>query len=58
MKRFAPILAAALLGCTAAPMAYAQESDAAFRATTLSLSAFGETKIAPDQALLVCDASS
>jgi uncharacterized protein YggE len=58
MKRFAPLLAAALLGCAAAaPMAHAQESDAVFRATTLSLSAFGETKIAPDQATITLGVS-
>ncbi|OYX34945.1 MAG: hypothetical protein B7Y99_04805 [Caulobacterales bacterium 32-69-10] len=58
MKRFAPILAAALLGCAAAaPMAYAQETDAVFRATTLNLSAFGETRIAPDQATITLGVS-
>ncbi len=58
MKRFAPFLAAALLGCAAAaPRAHAQESDTVFRATTLSLSAFGETRIAPDQATITLGVS-
>ncbi len=56
-------LAAALLGATAltgasAPAAFAQAApeasgaDSAFRATTLSLSAFGEIKAAPDMATI------
>jgi uncharacterized protein YggE len=46
-------LAAALL--MAAPAAFAQPaagSDAAFRATTLTLSSFGEARTAPDQAVI------
>jgi uncharacterized protein YggE len=56
MKRFALILAAsAALALPAAGPAFAQsaaDSDAAFRATTLSLSAYGETRVAPDQATI------
>lgn len=59
MTRIAPLFAAALLGCAAAAplaapgVAIAQDAgDAAFRATTLNLSAFGETKVAPDQATI------
>jgi uncharacterized protein YggE len=56
MKRFALILAAsAALALPVAGPAFAQsaaDSDAAFRATTLSLSAYGETRVAPDQATI------
>ncbi|HTK34744.1 MAG TPA: SIMPL domain-containing protein [Caulobacteraceae bacterium] len=55
MKHFALILAAgAALACSpaAAALAQAADGDAVFRATTLSLSAFGETRIAPDQATI------
>lgn len=51
----APIaLAAALLtGAAALPaQAQAQTADAAFRATTLNLSAFGESKVTPDLATI------
>ena len=63
MKRLAlMIAAAAVLGGAAvgaAPAAYAQsaESDAVFRATTLSLSAYGETRVAPDQATITLGVS-
>jgi uncharacterized protein YggE len=60
MKRFALMIAAAALlsGAAAAPMAYAQSSDEAmFRATTLSLSAYGETRIGPDQATITLGVS-
>lgn len=44
---------AAVLGLAAAPAAYAQSAtDAAFRATTLSLSAEGETLASPDMATI------
>jgi uncharacterized protein YggE len=59
MKRFALILAAgaALAGSPAAiALAHAEAAidggDAVFRTTTLNLSAFGETSIAPDQATI------
>lgn len=60
MKRFALMIAAATLlsSTAAAPMAFAQSSDEAmFRATTLSLSAFGETMVAPDQATITLGVS-
>lgn len=45
-----------VLGAAAAPTAWAQAvpaaSDAVFRATTVSLAAYGETKVAPDQATI------
>lgn len=44
--------AAAVLSLAAAGAAHAQQSDAAFRATTLHLSAYGEVKIKPDMASL------
>jgi uncharacterized protein YggE len=60
MKRLmrAAAMGLALAGSAAAPAAMAQnagsagagESDAAFRATTLNLAAFGETRLAPDMA--------
>lgn len=42
------------LSAAAAPMALAQtaSADAAFRATTLNLSAYGETRVAPDMATI------
>jgi uncharacterized protein YggE len=46
----------ALLACTAAPVALAQAAPPAaesmFRATTLNLAAYGETRIAPDMATI------
>jgi uncharacterized protein YggE len=62
MKRIAPLLAAALIGACAVPLAapgaaMAQDGDAVFRATTLNLSAYGETKIAPDQATITLGVS-
>lgn len=46
----------ALLACTAAPAALAQAAPTAaesmFRATTLNLAAYGETRIAPDMATI------
>uniref|UniRef100_B0T723 Outer membrane protein n=1 Tax=Caulobacter sp. (strain K31) TaxID=366602 RepID=B0T723_CAUSK len=45
-------LTAALLTGAAALPAYADTADAAFRATTLNLSASGESKIAPDLATI------
>lgn len=45
-------VAAALLAGAVAPPARAQTADAAFRATTLNLSAFGESKAAPDLATI------
>jgi uncharacterized protein YggE len=45
-------LAAALLATAAALPAKAQTADAAFRATTLNLSAFGESKVTPDLATI------
>ena len=55
MKRFALALlaGAALAGGAAGPVA-AQEADAAaaFRATTLNVTAFGETRISPDMATI------
>jgi uncharacterized protein YggE len=42
-----------LIAAAAAPSAWAQTlSDSAFRATTLNLSAYGETKLAPDMATI------
>ena len=43
-----------VLSAAAAPMALAQpvSTDAAFRATTLSLSAYGETRVTPDMATI------
>jgi len=45
-----------VLGAAAAPMAWAQTAptagDAVFRATTVNVSAYGETRIAPDQATI------
>jgi uncharacterized protein YggE len=54
MKRFALMIAAAavLAGASAPALVQAADSDAMFRATTLSLSAYGETRIAPDQAVI------
>jgi uncharacterized protein YggE len=54
ISRTAPIaLAGVLLAAAAALPAFAQSApDAAFRATTLNLSATGETKIAPDMATI------
>ena len=43
-------LAAALAGASAAQAQAGSDADAAFRATTLSISAAGEVKAAPDQA--------
>jgi uncharacterized protein len=56
MKRFAPVLVL-LCAAAAGPLAAAQpvmpvESDAAFRATTLTLSSHGEARTAPDQATI------
>ena len=54
MKRLACALAL-LAACAAAPLANAQpalEGDAAFRATTLTLSSHGESKAAPDMATI------
>ena len=58
MKRFALVLmtGAALVAASAAPVG-AQEAahspaDAVFRATTVNLSAYGETKIMPDMATI------
>jgi uncharacterized protein YggE len=45
-------LTAALLTGAAALPAQAQTADAAFRATTLNLSAFGESKVTPDLATI------
>ena len=45
-------LAGALLAVAAAPSAHAQAADAAFRATTLNLSASGESKVVPDLATI------
>ena len=45
-------LAGALLASAAALPAYADSPDAAFRATTLNLSASGESKVAPDLATI------
>ena len=45
-------LAGALLASAAALPAYADTADAAFRATTLNLSASGESKVAPDLATI------
>ena len=45
-------LAGALLAVAAAPSAHAQTADAAFRATTLNLSASGESKVVPDLATI------
>jgi uncharacterized protein YggE len=61
MKRLALILAAgaALAGSpAAAAFAQAADGDAVFRATTLSLSAYGETRIAPDQATITMGVST
>jgi uncharacterized protein YggE len=53
MKRLALILAAgAALACAPAAALAQTDGDAVFRSTTLSLSAFGETRIAPDQATI------
>lgn len=56
MNRFAPVLAAGAAFLAAAALtpvpARATEAEAAFRATTLNLTAFGETRIAPDQATI------
>lgn len=45
------LIGGALLLGAAAP-ALAQDSDAAFKATTFSLSAYGETRVAPDMATI------
>src|SRR3569623_1301312 len=53
MRFLVPAAFAAVLLLGAAPAALAQEppaADAAFRATTLSLSAYGEEKVVPDMA--------
>jgi uncharacterized protein YggE len=52
MNRPALLLAGliALSGATAAAQPAPMEGDAAFRATTLTLSSYGETRAAPDQA--------
>lgn len=53
MTRFVPTIAAALLLAAAAPaLAQAPDAAAMFSATTLNLSAHGETRIAPDQATI------
>jgi len=54
MKRLALLLAATALAAAAPALAQTAPAaaDAAFRATTLSLSAYGETRIAPDQATI------
>ena len=58
MKRLALILAAgAALACSSAS-AWAEDGDAVFKATTLNLSAFGETRIAPDQATITLGVST
>ena len=51
-KAAAIALTAALLTGAAALPAYADSADAAFRATTLNLSAQGETKVTPDLATI------
>ena len=54
--RFAAAAAAAALLVSSAPAALAQSepqaADSAFRATTLNLSAYGETRVAPDMATI------
>jgi uncharacterized protein YggE len=54
MKRFAlALLTGAALVCTSAAPTMAQDAgDAVFRATTLNLSAYGETRVAPDMATI------
>jgi uncharacterized protein YggE len=57
MKRLIGAVAAGLALSVAAPAALAQSApssaaEAAFRATTLNLAAFGETKLAPDMATI------
>jgi len=55
MKRHAlALLAGAVLATSAVALGFAQEADgsAMFRATTVNLSAYGETRIAPDQATI------
>lgn len=55
MRSLVPAAFAAVLLLGAAPSALAQEApaaDAAFRATTLSLSAYGEVKAVPDMATI------
>jgi uncharacterized protein YggE len=56
MNRFPLVVAAAAaLGLAAVPPAFAQApagGDAVFRATTLNLSAYGETRVRPDQATI------
>jgi uncharacterized protein YggE len=61
MQRLALILAAGAVlafSPSAAVLAQAAEGDAAFHATTLNLSAFGETRIAPDQATITLGVST
>ena len=61
MKRLALILAAGavLAGSPAvAAFAHAADGDAVFKATTLNLSAFGETRVAPDQATITLGVST
>ena len=50
--RAAALSALILAGSAAAASAQTVASDAAFRATTLNLSAYGETRVAPDQATI------
>lgn len=53
MKLHALLLAGLLtFGAAASAAAQAVEGDAAFRATTLTLSSYGETRAAPDQATI------
>ncbi|HTI67522.1 MAG TPA: SIMPL domain-containing protein [Caulobacteraceae bacterium] len=61
MKRFALMiaLAAVLSAGAAAPAALAQSAEEAlFQATTLNLSAYGETRVAPDQATITLGVST
>lgn len=53
MKAFLSAAALSLVLAASAPAALAQSApDAIFRATTLNLSAFGETRVAPDKAAI------
>jgi uncharacterized protein YggE len=61
MKRFALMITAAAVLAAAAPVAVAAQTvdgEAMFRSTTLSLSAYGETRIAPDQATITLGVST
>jgi uncharacterized protein YggE len=57
----AAVLGLSLSAAAAAPAAFAQDaaaSDAIFRATTLNLSAYGETKVTPDMATITLGVST